>query len=212
MKILNLYAGISGNRKLWGEEHEITAVEIDPKVAAIYNGFFPIDQVIVGDAHQFLLDHYKEFDFVWGSPPCQKHSQMMKATRHNIADYIDLKLYQEMIFLTHFFKGLFVIENVKPYYKPLIDPTAELDRHYFWANFKITPIIEPTRKSLTKMTKEDLCKWLCFEDFPNVYLNGNHCERQVLRNCVHPETGLHILNCAIGKFDYQKQKQLKIDL
>ena len=27
MRILNLYAGIGGNRKLWGEEHEVTAVE-----------------------------------------------------------------------------------------------------------------------------------------------------------------------------------------
>lgn len=28
MKILNLYAGIGGNRKLWGNEHQITADEI----------------------------------------------------------------------------------------------------------------------------------------------------------------------------------------
>lgn len=27
MKILNLYAGIGGNRKLWPDDHEITAVE-----------------------------------------------------------------------------------------------------------------------------------------------------------------------------------------
>lgn len=26
MKILNLYAGIGGNRELWGNEHEITGV------------------------------------------------------------------------------------------------------------------------------------------------------------------------------------------
>jgi len=25
MKILNLYAGIGGNRKLWGNDHEITS-------------------------------------------------------------------------------------------------------------------------------------------------------------------------------------------
>ena len=28
LKILNLYAGIGGNRKLWGNEHDITAVEL----------------------------------------------------------------------------------------------------------------------------------------------------------------------------------------
>lgn len=33
MKILNLYCGIGGNRKLWGDEHEITAVEWDSNIA-----------------------------------------------------------------------------------------------------------------------------------------------------------------------------------
>ena len=67
MKILNLYAGIGGNRKLWGDEHEITAVEIDPEIAAIYQDFFPNDEVIVGDAHQYLLEHFKEYDFIWSN-------------------------------------------------------------------------------------------------------------------------------------------------
>jgi len=31
MKILNLYAGIGGNRKLWGDQHQVTAVEYDGK-------------------------------------------------------------------------------------------------------------------------------------------------------------------------------------
>lgn len=69
MKILNLYAGIGGNRKLWGDEHEITAVEYDPKIAEIYQKFFPNDKVIVTDAHQYLLEHFQEFDFIWSSPP-----------------------------------------------------------------------------------------------------------------------------------------------
>jgi len=36
MKIYNGYAGIGGNRKLWGPEHEITAVELNPDIAKIY--------------------------------------------------------------------------------------------------------------------------------------------------------------------------------
>lgn len=74
MKILNAYAGIGGNRKLWGDSHDITAVEYDPKIAAIYQDLFPNDTVIVGDAHQYLLEHYQEFDFIWCSPPCPTHS------------------------------------------------------------------------------------------------------------------------------------------
>jgi DNA (cytosine-5)-methyltransferase 1 len=35
MKILNLYAGIGGNRKLWGNTHSITAVEFDEEIAKL---------------------------------------------------------------------------------------------------------------------------------------------------------------------------------
>jgi len=68
MKILNLYAGLGGNRKLW-ENVQVTAVELDPRIAAIYQRFHPQDRVVVGDAHQYLLDHYSEYDGVWSSPP-----------------------------------------------------------------------------------------------------------------------------------------------
>ena len=62
MKVLNSYAGIGGNRKFWGGV-EVTAVEINPKIAKIYQNFFPDDIVVVGDAHQYLLNHFQEFDF-----------------------------------------------------------------------------------------------------------------------------------------------------
>ena len=74
MKILNLYAGIGGNRKLWGDEHEITAVEYDEATAEVYTQYFPNDNMIVTDAHEYLLNHYKEYDFIWSSPPCPTHS------------------------------------------------------------------------------------------------------------------------------------------
>lgn len=53
LKILNLYAGIGGNRKLWGRVHNITAVELNPKIAEVYKDFFPEDNVIVADAHEY---------------------------------------------------------------------------------------------------------------------------------------------------------------
>jgi DNA (cytosine-5)-methyltransferase 1 len=83
MKILNLYAGLGGNRKLW-QNHNIIAVEYTEKIAQVYKNNFPNDNVIIADAHQYLLDHHKEFDFIWSSPPCQSHSRMVKATRHKI--------------------------------------------------------------------------------------------------------------------------------
>lgn len=192
MKILNLYAGIGGNRKLW-EGHQITAVEYDRIIASVYKSFFPDDEVIITDAHQYLLDHYKEFDFIWSSPPCQSHSSF----RQNIGVryrgvkpvYPDMKLYQEILFLQANFKGKWVVENVKPYYKPLIEPTKELQRHLFWSNF---PISEATfhKDKIRTAQIPDLQKLHGF-DLSKYQLSN---KRQILRNCVLPELGKHILD------------------
>jgi len=138
MKVLNTYPGVGGNRKDW-ENVEVTAVENHPQIAEIYQELYPNDKVIVGDAHDYLLNHYKEFDFVWGSPPCPSHSKMMKFTRHDVVKYPDMRLYQEILLLKHFFKGKWVIENVEPYYEPLI-PAKKVGRHLFWSNFPISDV------------------------------------------------------------------------
>ena len=83
MKILNLYSGIGGNRHLWGEDHEITAIEIDPRISAIYKAKFPNDKVINTDAHFYLLDNYDKFDFIWSSPPCPSHSRLCYSQKEN---------------------------------------------------------------------------------------------------------------------------------
>lgn len=150
MKILNLYAGIGGNRKLWSDEHEITAVEYDQKIADVYKEYFPNDTMIVADAHQYLLDHYKEFDFIWSSPPCPTHS----ITNHflnaqGIVRYPDMMLWQEIIFLKHFCKVKFCVENVKSYYDPMFNPKA-IGRHYLWSNFIISSIEQP-KKDIGRM-------------------------------------------------------------
>lgn len=108
IKVLNLYAGIGGNRKLWPENVKVTAVELDPEIAAIYQQNFPNDIVIVGDAHQYLLDHLNEYDFVWGSPPCPSHSKLntfLVPTNRRDLEYPDMKLYQEIILLDKWFNG-----------------------------------------------------------------------------------------------------------
>lgn len=198
IRILNLYAGVGGNRKLWGGEHEITAVEYDPKIAAVYQALYPNDIVVVGDAHAYLLEHYKEFDFIWASPPCQSHSKMVKATRHNTKKYPDFSLYQEIVFLQNFFKGKFVVENVKPYYEPLIKPTNTVGRHIFWANFDFNvENVESPKGFISKGTikeAEGLKRWLGLSFDGVLYYQGNHCPCQVLRNCVHPKIGIQIFD------------------
>ena len=48
-KVLNLYAGIGGNRKRW-DDVDVTAVEINDLRAEIYADEFPSDEVVIGDA------------------------------------------------------------------------------------------------------------------------------------------------------------------
>ena len=212
MKRLNLYAGLGGNRKKW--DGDVIAVEMEPDIAKVYQDNNPNDIVIIGDAHQYLLDNVDNFDFIWSSPPCQSHSRMMKATRHNVKKYFDAKLYQEIIFLQHFAKCKWVVENVKPYYEPLIKPTAIIGRHYFWSNFPITPFDEPKFPNFiiadTVAETEQLKEWLGIHYKGNIYYKGNHSPGQVLRNCVHPKLGLHILNCAESKIEVPIVKQAEL--
>lgn len=192
IKVLNLYAGIGGNRKLWDDKKiEVTAIEIGPQIAKIYQDFFPNDKVIVTDAHQYLLEHYKEFDFIWSSPPCPSHSDWKRVwvdAGKQVPVYPEMDLYQEIIFLQNFFEGKWVVENVISYYEPLIEP-QKVGNHYFWANFLI-----PGIKMSKRGAREDrhyLAKRKGF-DLPE---DAND-KRQLLRNCVEPELSCHIFNMA----------------
>lgn len=207
MKILNLYAGIGGNRKLW-EDGEVTAVEYDERIAAIYQDNYPNDTVVVGDAHEYLLQHFDEFDFIWSSPPCQSHSRTNYFLKgRGVIRYPDMKLWQEIIFLQNFYKGLYAVENVISYYEPLIKP-QEVARHYFWANFKISPIeidmhvgrmcgkksdIGVTQGELRNKRQSTLGYDL------SKYSINKTMKEQILNNCVHPDLGDHVLRCAWGK-------------
>ena len=192
MKILDLYAGIGGNRKLWSDEHQVTAVEYDKTIANIYKDLFPNDTVVIGDAHQYLLEHYKEFDFIWSSPPCQTHSSF----RHNICvrfrgtevKYPDMSLYEEIVFLQNYAECKWVVENVKPYYGYLIEPTVVLMRHPVWSNFDI-PVKEFPKDNIRKAQIPQLQEKYGF-DLSGYKLSN---KRQVLRNCVEPEIGEYIL-------------------
>lgn len=224
MKVLNLYAGIGGNRKLW-QDVDVTAVEYDKKIAAIYSEFFPNDIVVIGDAHQYLLDHYKEFDFIWASPPCPSHSGVNNFLNpQGVIRYPDMQLWQEIIFLQHFCKSKFCIENVKSYYEPFLKPQIS-GRHFFLANFKIPNLITaatvgkmcgknqnqnraslqgdigrfgPVRSNpLAKRTEGQRDEMLLDKMGGRSGRNEpNNLNRKMKNNCCHPEIGLSILNAA----------------
>ena len=197
MKILNLYAGIGGNRRLWGEEHEVVAVEYDESIAAIYQDLYPNDTVIVADAHKYLLDVHRQglFDFIWSSPPCPTHSRMnflLNQKESYTPRYPDMKLYEEIILLKTFYKGYWVVENVKSYYDPLIEPQVS-GGHYFWANFEIPNL--DTRKKVRNdkgytLQKKMEDKGIIIQDFHGYKKD----KRTLLNNAIEGELGLAILN------------------
>jgi DNA (cytosine-5)-methyltransferase 1 len=197
MKVLNLYAGIGGNRKLW-KDVEVTAIEINPKIAVAYQKFFPDDRVVVADAHKFLLEHFREFDFIWSSPPCQSHSKMRLLNIHRgicEPQFPDMKLYEEIIFCQNWVKCNWVIENVIPYYKPLIEPQIS-GRHAFWANFMITRLnVPPSRIKWKPNAEQNRAKRLGYDISDVAYSCGQRSD-QIINNCTEPEIGLHVFDCA----------------
>lgn len=195
IKVLNLYAGIGGNRKLWpNEQIEVTAVELDPKIAKIYQDFFPQDKVIIADAHQYLLEHYKEFDFIWSSPPCQTHSiTNYFLNPQGVIRYPDMSLYQEILFLKSWFKGKWVVENVIGYYDPLIKPQI-CGRHFFWSNF-IIPAFNTPNDDIGTMNRGAS---------PNKQQTASKKTLEE-RNAVYSPLGLHVWKCAFK----DKQKTLE---
>ena len=200
MKILNLYAGLGGNRQSW-DGHDITAVEKDVYIATIYDELYPDDNLIVDDAHKYLLHHYTEFDFIWSSPPCQSHSQMIRSGKNREPRYPDMRLYEEIVLLTYDFEGEWVVENVMPYYTPMFNAFRK-GRHLFWSSLNLGGLQVPDSpddfiNSTTVEGSEKLKEWLGIHYEGNIYYGDNHCPAQVLRNCVHPVVGEQIMNMLI---------------
>ena len=224
MKILNLYACLGGNRYKWNEvkdDIEVTAVELDPEAARLYQERFPNDKVIVADAHQYLLDHYKEFDFIWSSPPCPTHSrfQISMKTKRKMK-YPDMKLYQEIIFLDTFFNGKYCVENVIPYYEPLI-PAKKRDRHLYWTNFNLPNVLSDRKspnmavqkegrefyKKINKKVFDVFCE---YHDYDFKKYKGKQDIGKMSRNLVDYEAGKTIFETALGIITKPKTTQTSL--
>ena len=198
MKILNLYACLGGNRYKWGDDHDITAVEWDEELARLYQERFPNDKVIVADAHQYLLDHYKEFDFIWSSPPCPTHSRFnisMKTKRK--MKYPDMALYQEIIFLEYYYDGKYVVENVIPFYDLLIQGYKR-NRHIYWTNFNLPSNLSERKNPDLGRTKNVVDALSKFHDYDFRKYKGKQSIQKVARNLVDYEAGKTILDTVLG--------------
>jgi len=200
MRVLNLYACLGGNRYKWGNDHEITAVELDPELARMYKERFPNDTVIVADAHQYLLDHYKEFDFIWSSPPCPTHSKArFWGSKGGMCDvvYPDMTLYQEIILLDNYFSGKYCVENVSGYYEPLV-PAQKRGRHLYWTNFTLPNILSTRFDEATQRGKDELKNLCIFHEYDFTQYKGEQPIQKIARNLVDYEAGLTIFNTALG--------------
>lgn len=206
-RILNLYACLGGNRYKWDEvadNLEIVAVELDTELAKLYQERFPNDTVIVADAHQYLLDHYKDFDFIWSSPPCPTHSRLQTSFKNRSTFkpcYPDMKLYEEVIFLQQFYNGKYCVENVIPYYDLLI-PGYKRDRHIYWTNFKLPNKLSNRSESIGGLNEHKRLE--LFHDYKCKANIGGY--RDVLRNLVDYEAGRTILETAM---EIQRQNNTK---
>jgi len=216
IKVLNLYACLGGNRYKWNEvakeanvELEVTAVELDNEAAKLYQERFPNDKVIVADAHQYLLDHFKEFDFIWSSPPCPSHSRARFARRNTTtAVYPDLKLYEEVLFLENYFEGKYCVENVIPYYEPLIQ-AKKRGRHLYWTNFNLPTDLNERKSSIIE-GKDEVNKLCEFHDYDFRKYKGNQRVDKMARNLVDYEAGRTIFETFLGITRKQNEKQTSI--
>ena len=210
MKILNLYACLGGNRYKWGNEHDITAVEWDKELARMYQERFSSDKVIVADAHQYLLDHYKEFDFIWSSPPCPTHSTFQFSMKNKrVMKYPDMALYQEIIFLDTFFDGKYCVENVISYYDPLIEPKKR-GRHYYWTNFNLPYDLNERKAPSMHGIKDEINEWIEFYNYDFTKYKGNIEKRTLARNMVDYEVGKTILDIAMGIIKKKDEQQISL--
>jgi len=209
-RILNLYACLGGNRYKWDEvadNLEIVAVELDAELAKMYQERFPNDTVVVADAHDYLLNHFKEFDFIWSSPPCPTHSKVRISQKNREEfdfKFPDMKLYEEVIFLDNFFGGKWCVENVIPYYEPLIQ-AQKRGRHLYWTNFRL-----PNSLNERKQPKDFIMTGSKpnenFHEIDLTNYKGEQRKDKIARNLVDYEAGRTILETAM---EIQRQNDTK---
>jgi DNA (cytosine-5)-methyltransferase 1 len=211
-KILNLYACLGGNRYKWddvSDNIEVTSVELDSDLAKLYQERFPNDKVIVDDAHEYLLNNYKDFDFIWSSPPCPTHSRSRFARSNTTKSvYPDMKLYQEILLLDNYFKGKYCVENVIPFYEPLI-PAKKRGRHLYWTNF-LLPNNLNERKSSFMEGKNEVKKWCEFHEYDFYKYKGTQRMDKIARNLVDYKAGKTILMTAMNIQKQNKDNQVSI--
>ncbi len=83
-RLLDLFCGHGGAAMGYHRAgFEVVGVDLEPW------SFYPFEQH-QGDAFEYLADHWREFDAIHASPPCQRYSRMKTSTSYDPMAYDDL--------------------------------------------------------------------------------------------------------------------------
>ena len=107
-----------------------------------------------------------------------------------------MKLYQEILFLQHYYKGKYVVENVTPYYEPLIQAKKK-GRHLYWTNFNLPNSLNE-RKFQLCATKNEFSELCDFHDYDFRQYKGEQSKTKIARNLVDYEAGKTIFETLLG--------------
>ena len=117
-----------------------------------------------------------------------------------------MKLYEEILFLQTHFKGKYVVENVIPYYEPLIQ-AQKRGRHLYWTNFKLPSVVSERDKAKISSGKNEVNNLCDFHDYDFRKYEGEQRTDKIARNLVDYEAGKTIFATALGVISQSKQEQ-----
>ena len=119
-----------------------------------------------------------------------------------------MSLYQEIILLQTHFDGKYCVENVIPYYEPLIKG-KKIGRHIYWTNFKIPYDLKERDMSgvMCGQSNNELQKLCEFHKIDLSSYKGKQRKDKIARNLVDYEAGKTILETALGVIKSKNQLQ-----
>ena len=131
----------------------------------------------------------------------------MKTKRKMV--YPDMKLYQEIIFLDNYFEGKYVVENVIPFYEPLI-PAKNRGRHLYWANFNLPNDLKGRKNPDFSRVKDVVGVMSKFHNYDFKKYKGEQPINKIARNLVDYEAGKTILETVLGIEKQNNTNQIKM--
>ena len=91
-----------------------------------------------------------------------------------------------ILFLENHFEGKYVVENVIPYYEPLI-PAQKRGRHLYWCNFNLPNDIGERKMFKNMVEVGDIKQLSEFHDYDFTKYKGEQRLNKIARNLVDYE-------------------------